>query len=126
MAEPAAPATVRVGFLLGDVNQSRVVSVADLGLVNAQLAQVVTATNYLKDVNASGTLTRRRQGHHQRQSDEGAADAIGESGGVTLAIDYVRWASAAITVAIFRRGLRITLQSGPLDFSEVRGRCDRR
>jgi hypothetical protein len=48
---------VRVGFLLGDVNQSRVVSVADLGLVNAQLAQVVTAANYLKDVNVSGTLT---------------------------------------------------------------------
>jgi hypothetical protein len=49
--------SVRVGFLLGDVNESRVVSVADLGLVNAQLAQTVTAANYLKDVNASGTLT---------------------------------------------------------------------
>jgi hypothetical protein len=50
-------ASVRIGFLLGDVNQSRVVSVADLGLVNAQLAQTVTAANYLKDVNATGTLT---------------------------------------------------------------------
>ena len=49
--------SVRVGFLLGDVNQNRVVTVADLGLVNQQLAQVVTAANYLKDVNASGTLT---------------------------------------------------------------------
>ena len=49
--------SVRIGFLLGDVNQSRVVSVADLGLVNAQLAQGVTAANYLKDVNVSGTLT---------------------------------------------------------------------
>ena len=49
--------SVRVGFLLGDVNQNRVVTVADLGLVNAQLAQPVTAANYLKDVNASGTLT---------------------------------------------------------------------
>jgi hypothetical protein len=49
--------SVRIGFLLGDVNQSRVVSVADLGLVNALLAQVVTAANYLKDVNVSGTLT---------------------------------------------------------------------
>jgi hypothetical protein len=49
--------SVRVGFLLGDVNQSRAVSVADLGLVNAQLAQTVTASNYLKDVNATGTLT---------------------------------------------------------------------
>jgi hypothetical protein len=48
---------VRIGFLAGDVNQNRVVTVADLGLVNAQLAQTVTATNYLKDVNASGTLT---------------------------------------------------------------------
>jgi streptogramin lyase len=50
-------ASVRVGFLLADVNQNRVVSLADLGVVNAQLAQTVTAANYLKDVNANGTLT---------------------------------------------------------------------
>jgi hypothetical protein len=49
--------SIRVGFLLGDVNQNRVVTLGDLGLVNAQLAQPVTAANYLKDVNASGTLT---------------------------------------------------------------------
>jgi hypothetical protein len=49
--------SIRLGFLVGDVNQNRVVTVADLGLVNAQLAQVVTVANYLKDVNASGTLT---------------------------------------------------------------------
>lgn len=47
----------RIGFLVGDVSQNRVVTVADLGLVNAQLAQPVTAANYLKDVNASGTLS---------------------------------------------------------------------
>jgi hypothetical protein len=52
----------RVGFLMGDVNQSRVVTVGDLGLVNAQLAQPVTAANYLKDVNASGTLTLADKG----------------------------------------------------------------
>jgi hypothetical protein len=49
--------SVRIGLLRGDANQSRVVSVADLGLVNAALAQSVTAANYLKDVNATGTLT---------------------------------------------------------------------
>jgi hypothetical protein len=49
--------SARVGFLAGDVNQSRVVSIADLGLVNARLAQPVTAANYLADVNATGTLT---------------------------------------------------------------------
>jgi len=49
--------SVRVGFLLGDVNQNRVVTVADLGQVNAQIAQLVSATNFLKDVNASGTLS---------------------------------------------------------------------
>jgi hypothetical protein len=48
---------VRIGFLLGDVNQTRVVTVSDLGLVNAQIAQVVSASNYLRDVNVSGTLT---------------------------------------------------------------------
>ncbi len=47
----------RAGFLVGDVNQNRVISVADLGLVNAQLTQLVTAANFLKDVNANGTLT---------------------------------------------------------------------
>ena len=54
--------SVRVGFLLGDVNQSRVVSIADLGLVNAQLSQLVTAANYQKDVNANGTLTLADKG----------------------------------------------------------------
>jgi uncharacterized protein (TIGR03118 family) len=54
--------TARVGFLLGDVNQSRVVSVADLGLVNAQLSQSVTAANYLLDVNVSGTLSLADKG----------------------------------------------------------------
>ena len=49
--------SIRIGLLVGDVNQNPVVTVADLGLVNAQLAQVVTVANYLKDVNASGTLT---------------------------------------------------------------------
>jgi hypothetical protein len=48
---------MRIGFLLGDVNGNRVVTVADLGLVNAQLAQPVSAANFLKDVNATGTLT---------------------------------------------------------------------
>ena len=55
--ESGGSGTARIGFLAGDVNQSRVVSLADLGLVNAQLAQPVTAANYLKDVNVSGTLT---------------------------------------------------------------------
>ena len=54
--------SVRLGLLLGDVNQNRVVSLADLAFVNAQLAQVVTAANFLKDVNASGTLSLADKG----------------------------------------------------------------
>jgi streptogramin lyase len=50
-------ASVRIGFLLGDVNQNRVVSLTDLGLVNAQLAQPVTAANFLKDVDANGAVS---------------------------------------------------------------------
>ena len=55
-------ASVRLGFLVGDVNQSRVVSLADLGLVNTQLSQLVTATNYVMDVNASGTVSLADKG----------------------------------------------------------------
>jgi hypothetical protein len=50
-------ASVRVGFLMGDVNQNRVVVVSDLALVNAQLSQLTTAANYLTDINASGSIT---------------------------------------------------------------------
>jgi PQQ-like domain len=49
--------TGRIGYLAGDVSQNRVVTVGDLVLVNAQVAHGVTASNFLKDVNASGTLT---------------------------------------------------------------------
>jgi hypothetical protein len=48
---------VRIGFLRGDVSGNRVVTVSDLAQVNAQIAQVVGAGNFLRDVNASGTLT---------------------------------------------------------------------
>jgi hypothetical protein len=50
-------ASARVGFLVGDVNASRAVSLSDLLQVNAVLTQPVTSSNYLRDVNVSGTLT---------------------------------------------------------------------
>jgi len=50
-------ASVRIGFLLGDVTQNRVVTVSDLAQVNAQLAQTVSSANFLKDVNVTGTLS---------------------------------------------------------------------
>jgi hypothetical protein len=54
--------SVRIGFLAGDVSQNRVVSMSDVAQMNAVLAQPVTASNYLKDVNASGTLTTADRG----------------------------------------------------------------
>lgn len=54
--------SIRVGFLMGDVNGSRVVTLTDVGQVNGQLAQAVSASNYMRDVNASGTLTLADKG----------------------------------------------------------------
>ena len=54
--------SIRLGYLLGDVDQNRVVSSADLVLVNAQVAQFVTAANYLKDVNISNTMSLADKG----------------------------------------------------------------
>ncbi len=49
--------SVRIGYLAGDVNQNRVVSVADEALINSVLARTVTSANFLYDINANGTLT---------------------------------------------------------------------
>ena len=49
--------SVRLGFLAGDANQSRTVTISDLLTVNAVLAQPVTAVNFKDDVNLSDTLT---------------------------------------------------------------------
>ena len=49
--------SVRVGFLVGDASKNRVVSLADVGTVNAQLSQPVTSRNFLLDINLSGTMT---------------------------------------------------------------------
>ncbi len=49
--------SVRIGFLLGDVNGNRNVTLADMVQLNAVLTQDVTAETFLRDVNLSGTLT---------------------------------------------------------------------
>ena len=48
---------MRVGFLFGDANKSRQVTVADVGIINAALLQTVNAFNFQLDVNADGRLT---------------------------------------------------------------------
>jgi PKD domain-containing protein len=47
----------RLDVLLGDVNANGVVSNGDVSLVQAQVAQTVTLSNFRKDVNANGTLS---------------------------------------------------------------------
>ena len=54
--------TVRMGFLYGDVNQNRVVTLADVALINGQLSQALTQANFLYDVNLSGTLSNSDKG----------------------------------------------------------------
>ncbi len=54
---PAANVAVRVGFLVGDANQSRQVTVADVGIVNAALLQTVANGNFTLDTNVDGKLT---------------------------------------------------------------------
>ncbi len=49
--------SIRLGYLLGDVSGNRVVTVSDVAQVNGQVAQTVIANNFLKDINATGTLT---------------------------------------------------------------------
>ena len=50
-----------VGFLQGDVDQTRAVTATDASLVKAAMGKPVTATNFLLDVNASGTINKTDQ-----------------------------------------------------------------
>ncbi len=68
--------SARVGLLAGDVSQNRVVSLADLALVNVQLARLVTAANYLKDVECKRHPVGCGQGDCQRQPDKVVAYAL--------------------------------------------------
>lgn len=49
--------SMRIGFLAGDINRNRAVSLGDLGFVNSKLTQPVTSSNFVYDINVSGTLT---------------------------------------------------------------------
>lgn len=49
--------SARTGFLFGDVNSSRQVTVADVGILNAALLQAVDTANFYLDVNVDGRLT---------------------------------------------------------------------
>jgi hypothetical protein len=49
--------SVRIGFLMGDLNLDRGVKVSDLGLVNAAQLFTLTSANFLLDVNVDGKLT---------------------------------------------------------------------
>lgn len=59
---PSVSASVRLGYLLGDVTQDRVVTLSDLGFVNLVLAQPVTVSTFRRDVTVSGTLTLADKG----------------------------------------------------------------
>lgn len=51
--------SVRIGFLLGDSDQSRAVDLADVNAINATLAQVATSARLTTDLDASSAITLR-------------------------------------------------------------------
>ena len=50
-------ATASLGFLVGDVNNSRSVTATDILQVKGRSGQVTDATNFKFDLNASGSIT---------------------------------------------------------------------
>lgn len=49
--------TVSIGFLIGDVNSSRVVDITDVRAVKARAGWLVDSTNFHSDINLSGRIT---------------------------------------------------------------------
>ena len=53
----ATPAQTSIGFLVGDVNNTRSVSASDISSVKARSGQATTASNFRFDVNATGAIS---------------------------------------------------------------------
>jgi hypothetical protein len=49
-------ATAAMGFLVGDINNSRTVNASDIIMTRNRIGQTVNASNYKADINASGTI----------------------------------------------------------------------
>ena len=49
-------ATASIGFLVGDINNTRSVNSSDISGVKARSGQITTGTNFKFDVNASGAV----------------------------------------------------------------------
>ncbi|MBL0124084.1 MAG: hypothetical protein IPP88_15615 [Betaproteobacteria bacterium] len=50
------PPPAAIGFLVGDVNNTRSVNSSDLGSVKSRSAQATTSLNFKFDLNASGSI----------------------------------------------------------------------
>ena len=53
---PNASASATIGFLIGDVNNTRAVNSSDILGVKARAGQAISTTNFMFDVNASGRI----------------------------------------------------------------------
>lgn len=51
------PPAVTMGFIVGDINNTRSVNASDIGGVKARVGQTANSANFKFDVNASGTIT---------------------------------------------------------------------
>lgn len=61
---------VPMGLLLGDVNSSRFVDSADIGLVQRQNSKPLSLSNFRMDVNSSGFIDSADVGVTQRQNGQ--------------------------------------------------------
>ena len=53
----AAPMSARIGFLMGDVTNSRAVNASDISAVKARVGQPANLTNFRFDVNTNGSIS---------------------------------------------------------------------
>ena len=53
----AAPQSASMGFLVGDVTNSRSITASDISAIKARVGQPVSLTNYRFDVNTSGSIS---------------------------------------------------------------------
>ncbi len=114
----AVNAAAAIGFLVGDVNETRSVTASDISIIKARSGQTTTAANFRFDVNATGAINSADISGSKSRSGSSLAGVGGILAGTIMFVTQVPtmndFASRASTFGNHRASMDSVVRGGDL------------